>query len=71
MTQMTEIDIEQNQPAAPELPEPVPHDEPAGNSPDPLGVVDQVVELGETVGHVRCDHPFVVAEDVNVYYGDN
>jgi phosphate transport system ATP-binding protein len=25
----------------------------------------------ETVGDVRCDEPFMVAENVNVYYGDN
>jgi len=25
----------------------------------------------ETVGEVRCDEPFMVAENVNVYYGDN
>jgi phosphate transport system ATP-binding protein len=32
----------------------------------------QHVELGrETVGNVRCDNPFMVAENVNVYYGDN
>lgn len=32
----------------------------------------QRVELGrETVGNVRCDNPFMVAENVNVYYGDN
>jgi phosphate transport system ATP-binding protein len=31
-----------------------------------------VTELGEkTVGQVRCENPFMVAEDVNVYYGDN
>jgi phosphate transport system ATP-binding protein len=26
---------------------------------------------GATVGNVRAQHPFMVAEDVNVYYGDN
>jgi len=26
---------------------------------------------GKTVGNVRCEEPFVVAENVNVYYGDN
>ena len=32
----------------------------------------QVVELGrKTVGSVRCENPFMVAENVNVYYGDN
>jgi phosphate transport system ATP-binding protein len=35
-------------------------------------VVERVTELGEeTVGHVRCDDPFIVTEKVNVYYGDN
>ncbi len=33
---------------------------------------DQNIELGrETVGNVRCDDAFMIAEDVNVYYGDN
>jgi phosphate transport system ATP-binding protein len=32
----------------------------------------QRVELGrETVGNVRSDNPFMIAENVNVYYGDN
>lgn len=36
------------------------------------GYHEQEVELGrETVGNVRCDNPFMVAENVNVYYGDN
>ena len=33
---------------------------------------EQHTELGEkTVGNVTCDDPFMIAEDVNVYYGDN
>ncbi len=33
---------------------------------------EQEVELGrETVGNVRCKNPFMVAENVNVHYGDN
>jgi phosphate transport system ATP-binding protein len=28
-------------------------------------------DLGDTVGHNRCADPYVVAENVNVYYGDN
>ncbi len=28
-------------------------------------------EIDGTVGNVRCDNPFIVSEDVNVYYGDN
>lgn len=32
----------------------------------------QEVGLGrETVGNVRCDNAFMIAENVNVYYGDN
>ena len=33
---------------------------------------ERVTELGgATVGNTTCEHPFMVAEDVNVYYGDN
>lgn len=32
---------------------------------------EQITSLGETVGKVRCDNPFIVAEDVNVHYGSN
>jgi ABC-type multidrug transport system fused ATPase/permease subunit len=33
---------------------------------------DRLTELGEaTVGNVRCENPFIVTENVNVYYGDN
>jgi phosphate transport system ATP-binding protein len=35
-------------------------------------VVEQLTELGgNTVGEVRCENPYIVTEDVNVYYGDN
>ncbi|MEJ2128008.1 MAG: phosphate ABC transporter ATP-binding protein PstB [Woeseiaceae bacterium] len=33
--------------------------------------VEQLTDLGETVGHVRCEDPYVVAENVDVFYGDN
>ena len=34
--------------------------------------VEQSTELGgETVGNIHCDNPFMVAEDVNVHYGNN
>ena len=33
--------------------------------------VAQSSALGETVGHVRCKNPFVVAENVDVWYGEN
>ena len=36
-----------------------------------LDSVEQATGLDHTVGEVRCDEPFVVAEDVDVYYGDN
>lgn len=32
---------------------------------------EQLTELGKTVGEVRCEDPYVVAENVDVYYGDN
>ncbi|MEM7432374.1 MAG: phosphate ABC transporter ATP-binding protein PstB [Pseudomonadota bacterium] len=32
---------------------------------------EQETGLDQTVGEVRCESPFVVAENVNVYYGDN
>lgn len=31
----------------------------------------QLTGLGQTVGDTRCENPYVVAEDVNVFYGDN
>jgi phosphate transport system ATP-binding protein len=35
-------------------------------------VIEQISELGHaTVGHVRCERPFIVTENVDVYYGDN
>lgn len=34
-------------------------------------VAEELTELGQTVGNVRCADPYVVAEDVNVHYGDN
>lgn len=34
-------------------------------------VTEQVTSLGKTVGEVRCENPFIVAENVNVHYGNN
>jgi len=34
-------------------------------------LVGQVTDLGETVGHVRCEDAYVVADNVDVFYGDN
>ena len=51
-------------------------DEPAG---DTAAAVTMLAEPpprttalgGETVGNIHSDNPFMIAEDVNVYYGDN
>ena len=38
----------------------------------PEPAVPQEIELGaETVGQVRCENPYIVTENVDVYYGDN
>lgn len=35
-------------------------------------VAERMADLtGDTVGHVRCKNPFIVAENVDVFYGDN
>ncbi len=34
-------------------------------------VASQLTEVEQTVGNVRCENPYVVAEDVNVHYDDN
>ena len=36
-----------------------------------LEIPGQITALGETVGDVRCENPFIVAENVNVHYGSN
>jgi phosphate transport system ATP-binding protein len=33
--------------------------------------MEPVTQIGETVGNVRSDEPYVVAENVDVFYGDN
>jgi phosphate transport system ATP-binding protein len=35
------------------------------------GFEEQRTSLGKTVGTITSENPFMVAEDVNVYYGDN
>jgi len=40
-------------------------------SPVTPDVPEQVTSLGETVGDVRCESPFIVADNVNVHYGSN
>jgi phosphate transport system ATP-binding protein len=34
-------------------------------------VAEELTDLSQTFGNVRCEVPYVVAEDVNVYYDDN
>ena len=41
------------------------------NGADAVAVVEQLTELGETVGDVRCANPFIVAENIDVHYGEN
>jgi phosphate transport system ATP-binding protein len=73
MTHMTEVKVSGDQP-------------PSGMEPGVAGaaldtqgvngaraapVIDQQTKLGETVGEFRCENPYIVAENVNVHYGDN
>jgi len=68
MTESTEISGATAVPA-PEA-EAVRSDRRAGGPPRKRSA--RLTELGsETVGNVRCENPFVIAENVNVYYGDN
>ena len=74
MAGMTETDITEDPPVPAAGADAVVADdakEPTNGSPAPV-LVNRITELGdETVGDVRCDSPFIVTEDVNVYYGDN
>ena len=71
MANMTEVDVAEDQP-----PGPIEADE-GNRAAEPLvsnradAVIDQLTEVGETVGDVRCANPFIVAENIDVYYGDN
>ncbi|MGI9220905.1 MAG: phosphate ABC transporter ATP-binding protein PstB [Woeseiaceae bacterium] len=55
MTPMTNTTVED----LPELEKPV------------VEIPGQITELGKTVGDVRCENPFIVAENVDVHYGTN
>ena len=51
-------------------------DEPADDTAAAVTVLPKPAERatglsGKTVGNIHSDNPFMVAEDVNVYYGDN
>jgi len=71
--QMTDIDVTDKQ--LPVDPKPAAAEPPVverrSNGAQISSVVRQLSELGKTVGHVRCEDAYVVAEDVNVHYGDN
>ena len=73
MAHMTEVDVTEDQP--PGTPQPGPADTPVvdqGSNVAPAApVIGPLTDLGETVGEVRCDDPYVVAESVDVFYGDN
>ena len=70
---MTEVDVTEDQPPGPiESTDESDGGVPRGtNGAETVAVVDQLTELGETVGEVRCENPFIVAENIDVYYGDN
>jgi phosphate transport system ATP-binding protein len=74
MAQMTETNVTDEQPPSTTLE--------VGDASSPteksetgalpaMPAVEQLTDLGETVGFVRCDDPYVVAENVDVFYGDN
>jgi phosphate transport system ATP-binding protein len=45
--------------------------ESVANGAPAVPMAGQLTDLGQTVGFVRCEDPYVVAENVDVYYGDN
>jgi len=47
------------------------HMETAAESNFAMDQATEQTQAGKTVGNVRCPNPFIVAENVNVYYGDN
>ena len=73
MPHMTEVDVTNEQPAPPSgeaAAETAARKRTNGSVQHVMPTqVNELVE--ETVGDVRCDNPFMVAEDVNVYYDDN
>jgi phosphate transport system ATP-binding protein len=74
MTQMTNSTIKsQSAPLAGADSEDIPESAglPEINLPVTEKVPEQVTSLSATVGNVRCENPFIVAENVNVYYGSN
>jgi phosphate transport system ATP-binding protein len=72
MVQMTETNVTNEQPpnTAPEV-DKAPVEEAGVKGATSAPPVEQLTGLGKTVGHVRCKDPYVVAENVDVFYGDN
>lgn len=72
MAGMTEIEVTDDKLAADAIDAPSTDDRRAANGVSAPAMVEQVSELqDQTVGEVRCENPFVVAESVDVFYGDN
>jgi phosphate transport system ATP-binding protein len=74
MVQMTETNVTDEQPPGAPVDADtarVPVAESVDNGAAGAPAVEQLTDLGETVGHVRCEDPYVVAENVDVFYGDN
>ena len=77
MAQTTEVEVADEQPTP--TPEAVDESPDSGARAPASGTVlaspevpERVTEFGhETVGDVRCADPFMVAENVDVFYGDN
>ena len=74
MAGMTETKITDEE-ALPEPGRTGPAGQPPPKKPNgvaPKKVVERVADIGhETVGDVRCENPFIVTENVDVFYGDN
>ncbi len=76
MVQTTEVEVIDEQPvptpdAVDESPDAAPEPPATANVAASADIPERVTEFGhETVGNVRCEHPFMVAENVDVFYGD-
>ena len=72
MVQMTESNVTDEQPpSSASEPDRAPVEEPGAHDLPVIPVPEQITDLGKTVGNVRCKDPYVVAENVDVFYGDN
>jgi len=68
---MTEVTTDNSPPSAATLPDDQQDNAVGGGIVLPEFTAQQT-ELGDkTVGSITCENPFMVADDVNVYYGDN